>query len=96
MQCKRLVVGLLMKSASELGVQLMRQLKQWELEIVVQLPVGEVVLVLHLRRLYDVGWSHGISVEFELGHFRRLSTVASQFGVETEVVDEEAAVAVEL
>ena len=95
-QRRQLVVELLMKLVLELVVQLVRQLKLSELESVVQLLVDAVVTGLRLHQRCVVGWSHGISIELEPGHFRRLSTVASQFGVETEVVDEEAAVAVEL
>ena len=94
--CKQLVVELSVKLELELVVQLVWQLKLSELESVVQLLVVAVVMELRLHQRCVVGWSHGILVELEPGHFRRLSTVASQFGVETEVVDEEAAVAVEL
>ena len=94
--CKQLVAELSTKLVLELAVQLVRQLKLSELESVVQLLVVVVVMELRLHQRYVVGWSHGILVEFEPGHFRRLSMVASQFEVETEVVGEEAAVAVEL
>ena len=80
----------------ELVVQLVRQLKLSELESVVQLLVVAVVMELRLHQRYAVGWNHGILVELEPEHFRRLSMVASPFGVEAEVVGEEAAVAVEL
>ena len=96
MHCKQLVAALSMTLVLELVVQLVRQLKLSELESVVQLLVVAVVMELRLHQRCAVGWNHGILVEFEPGHFRRLSTVASQFGVETEVVGEEAAVAVEL
>ena len=95
-QHRQLVVELSMMLELELVVQLVWQLKLSELESVVQLLVDAVVTELRLHQRCVVGWSHGILVELEPGHFRRLSTVASQFGVETGVVDEEAAVAVEL
>ena len=65
---------------AELSERLVRQLKLSELEIVVQMvQFAEAVVVLYLRQLYVVGWSHGSSAEFVLERFQRHATVAVDF-----------------
>ena len=67
----QLVAELLMKLEWELVVQLMRQLKQWELENVVQLQIDEVATVLRWRQWYVVDWDHEFLAGFVPAHSQR-------------------------